>query len=329
MVPPWFGGIRSWCRHRHRPPYNAPHHPARLSGVVRIACPTPPSTEFPEEFARSPLPEPDRSSRPHDQPRAGRKRRVNLAGAERDDRSRSRTHDRATEQSIEITGQDHPQRRAGRRPDRGFLRHVTWVPLWRRDQGISDTTIGHEIVFLRGALDWATTKRQATGRAMLLFNPIAEVKRIRSVAPDTPVASEETFLRVYRYADRVCAQKLFRSFLLLVHEHGWRLSAWCALRANDVDLRSGAHFPYGRIRKRAETDKARRAGWKPMTPRARGAVELLLRRRPAIGTPRRCYSTTRNPTRRRLSGSLSGQRNRETRTETRTRPEGNGAGPIR
>lgn len=159
---------------------------------------------------------------------------------------------------------------------------------WRRGQGVSDTTIGHEIVFVRGVLTWGTTKRLPTGKPLLLFNPIAGVKRIRSDDPNTPVASQGDFLAIYRYADRVDAQKLLRPLLLLVHEHGWRLSAWCQLRASDFDLTPhqplpGVVWPYGRIRKRAETDKKRKGAWVPLTPRSRAAALLLLRRSSAIG----------------------------------------------
>lgn len=154
---------------------------------------------------------------------------------------------------------------------------------WRRSQKISDTTIGHEIVYLKGVFEWARKKRLSNGRRLLEENPIEDVARIRSADPHTPVASEEAFRAVFRFSDRVCGQKLFRPFLMLVHEHGWRLSAWCNLLMSDVDLKPGRLYPYGRIRKRTENDKKRKGGWKPLTPRSARAVRLLLRRRRAIG----------------------------------------------
>lgn len=160
---------------------------------------------------------------------------------------------------------------------------------WRRDQGVSDTTIGHEIVFLRGVMDWAISKRMATGKPLLLFNPIAKVERIRSTDPKTPVADPRTFRLIYRYSDKVDRQKFLRCFLMLAHEHGWRLSAWRKLWASDIDLHpwqdpvTGVVWPYGRIRKRPENDKKGKGRWVPLTPRSRSAALRLLRRSAAIG----------------------------------------------
>ena len=154
---------------------------------------------------------------------------------------------------------------------------------WRRDQGIADTTIGHEVVFFRGVLDWATTRIGTDRKPILLFNPIAKVRRVRSANPRTPVASWGDFLRVYRYADRVDAQRLLRPVLMLAHEHSWRLSAWCQMQASDIDRKPGPYWPHGRIRKRAATDKRGKEQWVPLTPRARRAIDRLIRRSGVIG----------------------------------------------
>lgn len=165
---------------------------------------------------------------------------------------------------------------------------------WRRNQGIGDTTIGHEIVFLRGVLNWATTKRTATGLPLLLFNPIAGEKRIRSAEPNRPEATDEWFRRVYRVSDRADPRGLLRCLLMLAHEHGWRLAAWCNLWASDIDLTASELAPYGRLRKRSANEKAtklaarsgregRATKWVPMTPRSRSAAIRLLRRSQAVG----------------------------------------------
>jgi integrase len=157
----------------------------------------------------------------------------------------------------------------------------------RRDQGVGDTTIGHEIVFLRGVFDWALTRRTASGAPLLPMNPIAKVKRIRSADPVTPVATDEDFLRIYRQADRVDSQKLFRPFLMLIREHGWRLSAWCKLSLADIDLKPRTvgvvTWPHGAIRKDRSNDKKGKGDWVPMTRRSRRAAILLFRRRKAEG----------------------------------------------
>jgi integrase len=139
------------------------------------------------------------------------------------------------------------------------------------------------VVFFRGVLDWATTRLGPQRKPILPFNPIARVKRVRSTNPRTPVATWNDFLRVYRYSDRVDSQRLLRSLLMLAHEHGWRLSAWCQLRASDVDRKPGRYWPHGRIRKRAATDKKGKEQWVPLTPRARKAVDRLIRRSGVIG----------------------------------------------
>ena len=164
----------------------------------------------------------------------------------------------------------------------GYVEH-------RRAEGAGDTTIGHEIVFLRGVMTWATTKRGADGKPLMLYNPLAGAKRIRSAEPNTPIADARAFAAIYRYADRVDPQKLLRPFLMLTHEHGWRLSAWRQLWASDIDLRpwkdptTGFIWPHGRIRKRKATDKKGKGDWNPMSPRSQKAAKLLLKRSAAIG----------------------------------------------
>lgn len=160
---------------------------------------------------------------------------------------------------------------------------------WRRGQEISDTTIGHELVFIRGVYNWAISKRTASGRPLLLMNPIAGVKRIKSDDPNTPVTSDARFVRIYRHADRVDPQGLLRPLMMFVHEHGWRITAWCRLWASDIDIQPyapepGIVWPYGRIRKQRANDKGKRPDkWVPMTRRSRAAAIRLLRRNPTLG----------------------------------------------
>lgn len=159
---------------------------------------------------------------------------------------------------------------------------------WRRGQGVGDTTIGHEIVLLRGVLEWATRKRTNEGKLLLSVNPIADVKRIRAAEPNAPEMEPHHFLAMYRQADRVDAQGLLRPLLMLAHEHGWRLSAWTHLWASDLDPHPrtvrGVLWPYGRLRKRSENDKKKKpTRWIPMTPRAQRAAIRLLRRAGVVG----------------------------------------------
>jgi hypothetical protein len=78
-------------------------------------------------------------------------------------------------------------------------------------------------------------------------------------------------------------QRLFGAFLDLVEGLGWRVTAICELRATDVDLTATDARPYGRIRKRAETDKMGVAQWVPMSAGVRSAVLAALERNAAIG----------------------------------------------
>lgn len=153
---------------------------------------------------------------------------------------------------------------------------------WRREQGIGDTTIGHELVFFRAVYEWGRKRK------LIPENPIEDVKRIRSVEPNTPVAEPATFALVYRYSDRADAQKLLRPMMMMAHEHGWRVGAWCNLSIADIDLRprafpDGTIWPFGAIRKDRQHDKKKKGGWVPLTRRSRRAAVLLLRRRQAIG----------------------------------------------
>jgi hypothetical protein len=165
---------------------------------------------------------------------------------------------------------------------------------WRRRQGIADTTIGHEVGFLKGVFNWATKKRGPTGLPLMLFNPIGDRKRIRSVEPNAPVADDEWFLRTYRVADRADPRGLLRCMMMLCREHGWRLAAWCHLWASDIDLSRSDLFPYGRVRKRSANEKAtklaarkgkvgKKTKWVPLTPRSRNAAMRLLRRTKVVG----------------------------------------------
>ncbi|HWV56230.1 MAG TPA: tyrosine-type recombinase/integrase [Longimicrobiales bacterium] len=142
-----------------------------------------------------------------------------------------------------------------------------------------ETTIGADIVFLQSVLNWGVEAE------LLEYNPARGFKRPRTpqASRRRPVATWDRFLRVYRHTDRIDRQRLFRPFLMLVQELGWRVSAICALRASDIRRRATEHAPYGEIRKRGAHDKKGVDQWIPLSRRAREAVDLLLRRRPIVG----------------------------------------------
>ena len=71
--------------------------------------------------------------------------------------------------------------------------------------------------------------------------------------------------------------------MLLVEGLGWRVSAICALRASDVDLKASPAAPNGRIYKRAANDKEGMSGWLPMSQSVRAGIDRIRAANPAIG----------------------------------------------
>ncbi|HEY6223222.1 MAG TPA: tyrosine-type recombinase/integrase, partial [Gemmatimonadales bacterium] len=83
--------------------------------------------------------------------------------------------------------------------------------------------------------------------------------------------------KIMAVADQV--DPFFGVFLALVEALGWRVSAICQLRADDVDRRKHPSAPHGRILKRGETDKEGVEQWVPLSQDARRALDRL----PTIG----------------------------------------------
>jgi hypothetical protein len=139
-----------------------------------------------------------------------------------------------------------------------------------------------DLEYLNKVLNWASGLH---GRRMIPHNPMRGYSHPESKEPNParPKASPEYCRAVRLAADRADNQRLLKPLLGLVTALGWRVSAVCQLLASDVDLRSYPRAPYGRIRKREETDKERVEMWVPMSRLARAAVNLLLERRPVIG----------------------------------------------
>ena len=106
---------------------------------------------------------------------------------------------------------------------------------------------------------------------------------LHSPNPRRPVATYDRYLAIREHADQVDRQGLFGAFLDLVEGLGWRVSAICELWASDVDLSVTDARPYGRLRKRAETDKMGIGQWVPMSAPVRSAVLAVLERNPVIG----------------------------------------------
>lgn len=142
-----------------------------------------------------------------------------------------------------------------------------------------------DVKWLSAVLRWAASVNGPNGQRLITGNPIQGYtnKRMGERNPRRPLASWEGFLRVYRHADRVDTQRLLKSLLLLSESLGWRVSALCQLRAVDLDLASKPRSPFGRIKKREETDKEGVDAWVPLPEAAQRAARRLLRQRGAVG----------------------------------------------
>jgi len=106
-------------------------------------------------------------------------------------------------------------------------------------------------------------------------NPAYGFKPPKTANPKRPVASHERFEALAAAADRADPTGRFGVFLALVEALGWRVSALCQLRADDVDRTAGPFAPHGRIFKRGDTDKTRVEMWVPLSKEARAALDRL------------------------------------------------------
>ena len=147
----------------------------------------------------------------------------------------------------------------------------------------SNRAVGADLEFLRAALNHACTVVRPNGTRLLTVNPVAGYEIPKNKRPRRPIVSYDRFLKVLAKADEADPQGLFGGLLMLVEGLGWRISALCALRASDVDLRKTKATPFGRILKRAETDKEGVSGWVPMSESVRSGVDRIRAVNPALG----------------------------------------------
>lgn len=147
----------------------------------------------------------------------------------------------------------------------------------------SAATIGADVIFLNSVLNWGSTVKLANGDYLLPRNPVKGYQRPKNPNPKRPLVSYDRYKKVLGKADEVDPQRLFRPFLVLVESLGWRVSALCATKASDLDLKKTKTAPYGRIHKRGETDKEGADEWVPLSKEARAAIDMLRKRNPVIG----------------------------------------------
>ena len=147
----------------------------------------------------------------------------------------------------------------------------------------SDRALEADLTCLVAVLNHATRCVSADGRRRLLDNPLRGYPKPKSLNPRRPVATYDRFLAIRATADSIDPQRLFGPFLELVETLGWRVSAICQLRAQDVERRSTTACPYGRIFKRPDTDKEGAGGWLPLSVDGRAAADAALGKNPYVG----------------------------------------------
>lgn len=130
--------------------------------------------------------------------------------------------------------------------------------------------------------NWARLVRVA-GVPLLERNPLHGYRVPTNPSPKRPLATYDRYLAVRTTADAVDLRRLFGPFLDLVEGLGWRVSAVCQLRASDFDTRQDGAAPFGRIRKRGETDKEGIEMWLPMSGQVRDAGVTAIQRSGAVG----------------------------------------------
>lgn len=145
-------------------------------------------------------------------------------------------------------------------------------------QEVTDRTVGADIELLRTVLNWAMTVTLAGGRRLLDVNPIHGYPIPTTSAPKRPIVTYDRFLTLRPHCET--AHQRFGIFMDLVEGTGWRVSAICQLRADDIDRAARPDTPHGRIRKRRQTDKQKVDQWVPLTASLRASLDTA----PVVGT---------------------------------------------
>jgi hypothetical protein len=99
------------------------------------------------------------------------------------------------------------------------------------------------------------TLRRRDGSPVLERHALQGYPIPKTVSPKRPIADYDRYLALRAVADHVDPQQLFGAFLDLIAGLGWRVSAVCQLRAADYSPEQTDSAPFGRLRKRGETDK--------------------------------------------------------------------------
>jgi integrase len=157
------------------------------------------------------------------------------------------------------------------------------VPGYRLAATPSERAIGADLELLRRVFNWALTLRRRNGSPVLERHALQGYPIPKTVSPKRPIADYDRYIALRAVADEVDAQGLFGAFLDLIAGLGWRVSAVCRLRATDYSPAQTETAPFGRLRKRGETDKEGVDMWVPISGETRAALATVLERNPVAG----------------------------------------------
>jgi integrase len=154
-------------------------------------------------------------------------------------------------------------------------------------------TVEADLKWLRWLLNWGTRWRDAAGKYALRENAVRGYDLPAEKNPARPLASDDRFDSLRAASEQVemelrlggkrTRQRSYLSELLdLLHDTGRRIRPICELRYEDLRLEPSPKAPFGAIQWPGQTDKEGKAWSAPITPRARAALDRVLKERPGI-----------------------------------------------
>lgn len=136
---------------------------------------------------------------------------------------------------------------------------------------VGQTTVWHDVVALKTALNWAVGHRCARGRPLLASNPLQGISVPKELNPARPVADDRYVRALRAVAPRMDPK--FGALVELAHATGHRIDAILHLRWADVSFAASAEAPFGSIHWVAEHDKI---GNNHVVPMNEAAQRVLL-----------------------------------------------------
>src|SRR6185437_8422740 len=140
---------------------------------------------------------------------------------------------------------------------------------------VGQTTIWHDVVALKTAINFALKQRDMRGQPLLAADPLIGVRVYKTVSPVQPVADADRYQALKSVAEDV--GPMFELALDLAFSTGHRIGAILRLRWADVSFDASQYCPWGSIRWRAENDKIRNEHSIPLSPDAKETLQRAAR----------------------------------------------------